>query len=327
LLALRVMGASDERIAGLSHRPALTTGKHGLDPRGVALAILCCALWGGNTVAVKFAVVDVPPLACAGIRFLFALPFVVASGWWEGTSFRLHRAYLGPILFNGLFLFAQIATFNQGTSMTLASRASVLINAHPFVVAPLAWVFLGERLNGLGILGLILAAAGVVWLFQDPLQEAGGSLAGDALLLLSAAILGAQTIYQKRVLRTMRGTALLFWQTFVAVPLFFLASACLEGPAIYRVTPVSVAALLYQGLAVSGLCFVVWMYLVHHYPVSQLAAFGFLTPLFGVAAGHLLLGEPLTWNLAGSTALVGLGIYLVARGKPAPEPLVVDDPE
>jgi len=58
---------------------------------------------------------------------------------------------------------------------------------------------------------------------------------------------------------------------------------------------------------------VLWYALVTRYSANRLSAFTFLTPLFGVAAGHLVLGEPLTPALAAAVALVAGGLMLVNR--------------
>jgi drug/metabolite transporter (DMT)-like permease len=310
------------RILSIGNHPPTIDNRLGV--RGLAVIVMCCAFWGANTVAVKFTVQDVPPLGCAGFRFLLALPFLAVAGLRNGGSLRLRPEDVPPILLNGFFTFLQIGTFNWGASLTLAGRATVLINSHPFVVAPLAWLFLGEGLRWHGWLGLILAAGGMVWLFQEPLQSAEGSLRGDALMLLSAFILGCQAIYLKQVLGRLRVTTLLFWQTFVLVPLFFLASGLWEGFANYRLTLPALIGLAYQGLIISGMCFLIWLRMVQRYSVSLMMSFGFLTPIFGVLAGNLMRHEPVTVTLAGSTALVGLGIYLVAQARVIPTTLPGD---
>jgi drug/metabolite transporter (DMT)-like permease len=59
--------------------------------------------------------------------------------------------------------------------------------------------------------------------------------------------------------------------------------------------------------------YLAWFWLVSTYPAGRLAAFSFLTPLFGVLAGALLLGERVSTHLALALALVVLGIWLVNR--------------
>ena len=68
-------------------------------------------------------------------------------------------------------------------------------------------------------------------------------------------------------------------------------------------------------LWVVSVTFVVWFALVVRYSANRLSAFTFLTPLFGVAAGHLVLGEPLTPAFAAAVALVAGGLVLVNRTK------------
>ena len=76
--------------------------------------------------------------------------------------------------------------------------------------------------------------------------------------------------------------------------------------------------LTYQAVWVVSLTFAVWFALVQRYSASRLSAFTFLTPLFGVAAGHLVLKEPLTPAFAGAVGLVAVGLVLVNRA-PAPK--------
>ena len=64
--------------------------------------------------------------------------------------------------------------------------------------------------------------------------------------------------------------------------------------------------------------YLTWMWLLRHYPATQMSSFTFLTPLFALAFGVMLLGEPLTLRLVLALAGVGLGIVMVNRRKAAP---------
>lgn len=284
-----------------------------LDLPAALLVVLCCALWGGNSVAVKFAVAHIPPIGCAGIRFLLSLALIALWCRIEGTSLRLTRQHVWPAVNNALLLFIQMAAFNWGTQHTHAGRASVFINVHPFVVAPLAWLLLGEPIGWRGIVGLVLAGGGVAMLFDRPGYTSGASLVGDLAVLVSGGLIGVMMIYQKRLLRTIKPNHLLFWQLALSLPLFFGYSAAVEGFQAYEFNFESVAGLAYQSVLVSGFCFIAWMALLRRYPANQLAAFGFLTPFFGIASANVLLGEPMAWSLVAGCVLVGWGLYLVTR--------------
>jgi drug/metabolite transporter (DMT)-like permease len=76
---------------------------------------------------------------------------------------------------------------------------------------------------------------------------------------------------------------------------------------------VALGSLLYQTLWVASFTFLAWFALVQRYSASRLSVFTFLTPLFGVAAGHVVLGDPLTPAFAMAVALVVAGLVLVNR--------------
>ena len=75
----------------------------------------------------------------------------------------------------------------------------------------------------------------------------------------------------------------------------------------------AIAGLAYQTLWVVSITFVIWFAFVVRYSAARLAAFTFLTPLFGVTAGHIVLNEPLTPAFALAVALVAGGLLLVNR--------------
>ena len=77
----------------------------------------------------------------------------------------------------------------------------------------------------------------------------------------------------------------------------------------------ALGSLAYQTFWVVSITFVIWFALIERYSANRLSAFTFLTPLFGVAAGHLVLGEPLTPAFAGAVALVAGGLVLVNRAR------------
>ncbi|ADV64131.1 protein of unknown function DUF6 transmembrane [Isosphaera pallida ATCC 43644] len=285
-----------------------------LDAAGLGAAVLCCAIWGGNAVAVKFTVPDVPPLACAGWRFLLALPILVAVCRWTGRPLAVPRAAWGVMAIHVALTIVQIGSFNWGTALGQAGRSSVFINVHPLVVAPLAWLWLGERMTGRGLAGLIAAALGVAVLVSEPILRGGGSLTGDLIVLASGIVFGCQTVFQKKTFHRIPAPTMLLWQTIGAMPFFLALSWLIDGTVVERYSHQAMLGILYQGIMVSGFCFTVWMILLNRHPAGQLATLAFLTPLFGITFGCLARGEPFTWPLGLGAALVGLGIHLTASG-------------
>jgi drug/metabolite transporter (DMT)-like permease len=300
--------------------------EHGSLPlRGGAMgaALLCCVLWGGNSVAVKLAQDAFAPLEMAALRFGLG---AIGLGAWalvRRIPLTLSPRHAALLLANGLMLFAQIGLFNLGTVWSTSIHSVILINVFPFFTAVFAhWWLPHFPLSRRKVLGLAVAFLGVVAMFGDQLTAPDRlQLWGDLLLLGSAAVLGLKLTYQKTLLPRIGALQVVFWEALTSVPMFVAASLWLEGPLSPATLslaalsanspPVATAAVLYQGWAVSGVAFLLWTVLLARHSPHELSAFSFTTPLFGMLAGWLLLGEPITAFLLIGGVLIALGIYQV----------------
>src|SRR5438552_18890546 len=92
-----------------------------------------------------------------------------------------------------------------------------------------------------------------------------------------------------------------------------LAAHLSENPMREPPSGLAIASLLYQTVWVVALTYIAWFALIQRYSASQLSTFTFLTPLFGIGAGHFVLGEPLTPAFAAAAVLVVSGLVLVNR--------------
>jgi drug/metabolite transporter (DMT)-like permease len=269
-------------------------------------------LWGGNVVAVKAGLRGLPPFGMAALRFVLAGLFLAVWMRAQDVSFRLVRRDALHHTINGLSFAAQIGLFYLGVERTSASYASILINSNPFFVLLLAHYFVaGDRLTPQKVLGLILALSGVAFLFAG--QIGGGRWLGNALVVVSAALLAGRIVYVKRLISTIEPSQVVFWQMVVGVPLFLWASRLTEAGRAWHFSPTVTTAVLFQGIVVGGFCFLAATTLLQRHNPSTLSAFSFIIPLSGVALSHVLLGDPMTRSLALSAALVALGIVLVHR--------------
>ena len=171
-----------------------------------------------------------------------------------------------------------------------------------------------ERLNTQQWAGILLAFGGVGVAFWDGFAAERASLLGDAFGVIGAALWAATTV----VIRTTKLTSAsasktLFYQLGVAAITLPIVSLMLGEPGIVAITPLVLTALLYQAVIVTFASYLAWFWLLTRYLAARLSVFAFLTPLFGVAAGVLVLHEPLRPAFVGAVVLVGAGIYLVNR--------------
>jgi drug/metabolite transporter (DMT)-like permease len=286
------------------------------------LVLLLSAIWGGMTVAVKVGLEDAPPLALAWLRFAIGGVCVAAWGWWTGAPFRPARREWWPLLGLGLLFTVQLGLLNVGTWLSTAGRAAVLLNAYPVHVVVLAHFLVpGDRMTLAKLGGTLLGYAGVVILFAQKLVTpagAGGTvLLGDATLSLSALLLALRQVVLNRQLQSIHPVKPLLAQVVIGVPLFLLLSAWLESTPL-RLTWRLAGSLFYQGVLVAGFNFITLMSLLRTYRPSAIAAFSLTTPLFGVAATALVLGEPVGWTLGLAALLVAGGIAVTTLVRRAP---------
>jgi drug/metabolite transporter (DMT)-like permease len=278
--------------------------------------LLLCAIWGFTQVTIKLANPGFSPLFQAGLRsagsglLLWAWSAARGVPLFERDGSLRHGALI-TALFAAEFIFIY-----EGLVLTSAARAALFVYTAPFVVALGAHFFVpGERLRPLTIAGLVCAFAGVALAFADALRlPTRGELVGDALVLGGAVCWGATTVVVKanrRVHLTPNKT--LFYQLAGSALILLPLSAAIGEPGPTHPTPLAIGAVAFQIVIVAFASYLGWFWLLARYPASELSVFSFLTPLFGMTASALVLGERVGPALAGAMALVALGIYLVNR--------------
>ncbi len=293
--------------------------KEQLDAVAIASLLVCCLIWGLNQVATKVALADIPPLTQAALRSLGAALLVLAWSHWRGIDLWARDGTWRAGCWIGTLFAAEFACIFVGLQFTSASRMVVFLYSAPFMVAiGMPFVARGERLNALQCLGMVIAFAGVAWAFSEAFaaSPAGGADPwwGDALGLAAAAFWAATTL-------TIRATDLarapaektLLYQLAVSAALLALAAYGSGELWPKRIGAVALGSLAFQTVVVTFASYLLWFWLVRHYPATRLAAFTLLTPIAGLAAGVGLLGEPLTVQLGGAALAVAVGIALVSR--------------
>ena len=160
---------------------------------------------------------------------------------------------------------------------------------------------------------MLVSFAGVLIIFSEALFAGSGSLRGDMIALLSCILLGLRQVVTKRMVQGINPVKLVFWQSLFSIPAFILINRLFERDFTLKITPGITAALLYQGLVVAGLCFLLMASLLRRYNTSAVSSFSFFTPLVGVLLSGLLLSEPLSPRLVLSLVLIAAGIVIVNR--------------
>ena len=204
----------------------------------------------------------------------------------------------------------------RGLVWTTASRTVLFLYTAPFFVVIGSRLFIpGDHFYPSQWLGLSISFVGIVIAFglptpaADPLQ-----MFGDILALGGAAAWGGATLIIKASpLNRVSAEKTMLYQLVVSAPLLAVVAFASGERVDAMPSALALGALAYQALWVVSVTFVIWFALIVRYSASRLSAFTFLTPLFGVAAGHFVLDEPLTPAFALAVAFVAVGLVLVNR--------------
>ncbi len=285
-----------------------------LDPKAIVTMLILTMLWGFNYAAIKVSNEGISPVFTSALRSAIACLCGVIYCLKKGeklfhTNILLFHGFMVGLLF-GL----EFACIYFGLLYTDAARSVVFVYTNPFVVAVGAHFLLrGDRLSVSKVVGLVLAFAGVVVVFQGRPGTAQRTMViGDVLQLMAALFWGATTLYIKRFMaERVHPIHTFLYQLFFSIPLLLTVSLILEPEWIRTITFPITLSLFYQSVIVAFASYLVWFGLIHRYAVSRLSAFLFFAPLFGVLSGTLFLSEELTLSLMIGLPLVCLGIFLV----------------
>ena len=278
--------------------------------------VVLCLSWGFNQVATKLAIHDIPPLTQAAVRS--AVAALLISTWCRlrGIALLKRDGTLWFGLAAGVLFAVEFILIFQGLLYTTASRATLFIYLAPFFVVLGARIVLpADRFKAAQWLGLSLSFIGMVIAFGVPAPATDpGQLIGD-VMMVGAALFWAATTLTIKASPLTRASAekVMLYQLIVSAPIMAVAALVLGERVTHVPSALAIGSLAYQTIWVVSVTFVIWFALIARYSASRLSAFTFLTPLFGVAAGHLVLGDLLTPAFAAAVALVAAGLVLVNR--------------
>jgi drug/metabolite transporter (DMT)-like permease len=283
-----------------------------LDAQAAFLAILAMLILGGSYTAGKLALQDLPVFGMLLSRMLVTVATLGAFALVMRIPLLYDRDAARFILLQaGFFLMSQTLLF-IGLTMTSAGRASILFNMQPFFTLLLLPLLVPmERLTRRRWLGTGVAFIGVALVLGER-GTGGGSLLGDALVLISALGWTGNVILNKRMPRDVNPVAVIFWGAVGSVPVFALLTLVFESNAAWQPGAAAIASVLYLGMIAAGLGFVLVVWLINSYSASRVNVFVFLSPVFGVLIGWLLLGEPIGAMQAMGGAAVAAGILIVS---------------
>jgi drug/metabolite transporter (DMT)-like permease len=284
------------------------------------LMLLPFALWGTAMAAMRPLLDSGTPLQVACLRLLPAGALVLLAAVLLGRPLRIAAtdwpwllafALVDASLFQGLLA--------QGLGQTGAGLGSVLIDSQPLLVALLARSLFGEAINPVGWVGLLVGLLGICclglpapllrhWWLEGPaaLGERAWSH-GELWMLAAAAAMALGTVLSRYASRQSDPVAITGWHLLLGgVPL--LGGVALQGPLLPAWSPADWGLMAYATVLGSALAYGLFFWFASSGDLTGFTALTFLTPVFALLCGVLLLDEqlrPLQW-LGAALALVSV---------------------
>ena len=284
----------------------------------IVFMLLIVSLLGGMPLSVKIGLEGFPPLKMAYLRSILGIVIVGGVGVCYGMSMRMRFNELPRLGLIAALHALHIITINVGGLYTTAARSTIFYSLYPlFVVLFGHFLLPNDKLSITKTLGLLTAFCGVCIAIMPDLQGGGETnyLIGNVIVILSSCFLGLRIVMTKVFVQDIYPYRLLVWLLVLNTPFFYILSLIFESDRPIQWTVASCAGLLYQGVIVTGFCFLGLTWVLRKYRASNLVVFSFLIPISGVLFSRILLGDEMTLSLLMGTGLAAMGIYLVNRNR------------
>jgi len=281
-------------------------------------------VYGTSYVAMRFAMEGVGPVTLALLRMAIACAILipVRLGSRREPSPALSGADRRTFFWMGFVGFTlAMALSHWGLAWSTATNGALLIATEPIALVVLAPLVLGERLTAREAVGTALALIGATVVVINGVPGLTVAIAphwrGDLLLILSGICFAAYSLLGRPVLARHPSLTVTRWSFFwgfaTSLPLGALEWQVARPPLW---TPTGVIAVLYLGVVITGLGYLVWNWALERVSAPRAAIFLNLQPLVGTGLGVLWLDEPFTVFIAGGGALIIAGLSLALTGRP-----------
>ncbi|MGE8496448.1 MAG: EamA family transporter [Pseudomonas sp.] len=282
-----------------------------MSPKDLMLALVVVVVWGLNFVVIKVGLHDMPPLLMGALRFMLAAFPAILFVRRPDLPFRWLLLY-GLTISLGQFAFLFYA---MSVGMP-AGLASLVLQSQAFFTLFFAAMLLGERLHLVNLLGLLVAAGGLVLIGLQ--GDRGMTMAGFALTLCAAVMWALGNVVTRKIGKV-NLVGLVVWGSLIPPIPFLALSWWLEGPdlmlsAIRDLSLNGVLVLAYLAFGATILGYGLWSRLLSRYPASQVAPFSLLVPVVGLSSSAVLLDERLSSLQMVGALLVLLGLLVNVLG-------------
>ena len=276
-----------------------------MNAKHVVMAFSIVVLWGLNFVALKIAVLSLPPIFLAGLRFLLiSIPwiFFVEKPKVSKRQFITLPITLGVLQYSLLY-------YGMCTGLS-AGLSAVILQTQSFFTVIMSTILIKEKPRLNEILGLLIGALGVIILL---INNNGDFKIESVLIILAAAISWGIANIQLKNLGNVNMVSFLIWISPFAAIVLFIISFILEYDLVLNIDFSNIEinvflSIFYTAYLSTVIGFTMWQYLLNKYKSVQITPYGLLVPVTGSIFGYIILSEVLEIYqiIAGIVIIIGL---------------------
>ena len=278
--------------------------------KSTAALISLVVIWGVSWPIYKLAVAYTPPLLFAGLRamlgglLLAAIIFKMRNklNWRKYWPKYCISAFFNTILFFGLHTI--------GLIYLPGGLFSVLVYFQPVLLGLFAWIWLGEIMTPIKMVGLIIGFFGIVVVSVDGLIVQLSAI-GVVLGLLTALFWAIGVIYVKKVSGEVDSYWMVAMQFTIGGVFLLVFGSFFEEWSAIEWNAIFIFGLSWGATMGIPVAYVIYYKLVHSGDASKVGAFTFLVPVIAVYVSTVFLNEPITITLLIGLVMVVISICLV----------------
>lgn len=281
------------------------------------LLFLTAVIWGSTFVASKVCLLYINPIELMGLRFLIAMPILLAIILAKRIKFE-YGEHKKNIAWASVVLAAHFLIQITGIKYTTATNTGWIISMIPLIVAVLAFLFLKEKLRKTIILGIFLATIGVLFLIsKGKISDLKWlSSYGDWLVLISAHTWAVYTILTRNASRSLNPLLVTFTVLLPSTILSLgIMSFTSDWSKLFHLPIDAVVSLLMLGLLGTALAQWLWQDGVAKIGAAEASIYLYIEPLATTAVAVPYLHESFGLFTAIGGGLVLLGVWIAGRQK------------
>ena len=326
-----------------SAEPAATSSP---DVQTWGLFLLLSVMWGGSYLFIKIALDEgVAPLTLVSLRTIFGTLFLAGVMWFvKGRLPRSGRGWFDLGVVGMTNVVVPYALITWGELHISSGMTGIVVALAPlFTVVLATFVLREERLNSLGIGGVVVGFAGVVLLALPSVVDTSGAdgvlpLAGMVAVGLAALSYAVALVYTRRRLtgRALVGTRdgetrpltaleISFGQVFVAMIVITAVAIVFERPRGGLIALpegfTAIFAIVWLGILGTGVAYLLYFAIINRWGATRASLIAYVMPIVSIALGFVILDERLRpAEIAGAVLIIGGVVLVNARPKPKPVP-------